>query len=83
MGHFEDEMQRRFEMAAKISEAKYKMLDIAIQGLTVLKNEGDKIAALTLEEMGKSIPDDLEIDVLNHITGTLGADQKKRGNNEK
>ena len=83
MGYFEDEMQRRFKIASKISEAKYKMLDIAIQGLTVLKNEGDKIATLTLEEMGKSIPDDLEIDVLNHITDTLSADKKKRGNDEK
>jgi hypothetical protein len=77
MGHFEDEIQKRFDLARRVGEAKYKLLDIAIQGLTVLKNEGDKIATLTLEEMAKSIPEDLELDVLNHITDTLGADNKK------
>ena len=77
MGYFENEMQKRFALANKIAGAKYDLLAIAIHGLKVLRVEGNKIAILTLEEMAKTIPEDLEIDVLKHITKTLDADDDK------
>ena len=70
-------MQKRFALANKIAGAKYDLLAIAIHGLKVLRVEGNKIAILTLEEMAKTIPEDLEIDVLEHITKTLDADDDK------
>ena len=75
--HFEDSLQKRFELANRISEAKYTLLAIAIHGLGVLKDEGNKIALLTLEEMANSIPDDLEMAVASDVEKLLNGDQEE------
>ena len=77
MGYFEDEMQKRFALANRIAGAKYDLLAIAIHGLKVLKDEGNKIEILTLQEMAKSIPEDLEIATFEELSKYMeGKDEK-------
>tara|TARA_Y100001973_G_C5201758_1_gene338302 strand:- start:1702 stop:1932 length:231 start_codon:yes stop_codon:yes gene_type:complete len=76
MDYFEKTMQERFKLANDISRAKYKLLDIAIQGLMALKEEGNKVATLTLEEMAKSIPEELEIDTAKFLNKALGIEDR-------
>ena len=69
------ELKYRIELVTEINRAKFKLLEIAISGLTAIKQQGNPIAENTLKEMIASIPQELELDVNIQIEKALRLDE--------
>lgn len=70
--HYEKTLQARFELANEISRVKQELLNVAIAGLFVLREQNNHIAIKTLEEMKSCIPEELEGDIFKELDETLG-----------
>ena len=76
MEEWEKAFKNRIDLVGDINRAKYKMLEIAISGLTAIKQQGNPIAENTLKEMIASIPQELELDVNIEIEKSLRLDEE-------
>ena len=76
MEEWEKAFKDRIDLVGEINRIKHEMLEIAISGLTAIKQQGNPIAENTLKEMVSAIPKEIQLDVNIQIEKALRLDEE-------
>jgi|TARA_Y100000401_G_scaffold40505_1_gene30790 hypothetical protein len=76
MDPWEKAFKDKIDLVGEINRIKHEMLEIAISGLTAIKQQGNPIAENTLKEMVSAIPQELQLDINKQIEKALRLDDE-------